>query len=156
MYNKVTLLGRITNDLELKTTPAGVSVLTFGIAVDRRYQEQGKEKKTDFFNCVAWRNEAEFISKFWAKGRAILVEGELQNRKYTDKSGTERQITEIIVDRACFTGEKTQREAPPLPDAPPEHGKKETASSGTPESAQQYTAEDFTAAANPGGDDYPF
>lgn len=155
MYNKVTLLGRITNDLELKTTPSGVPVLTFGIAVDRRYQEQGKEKKADFFNCVAWRNEAEFISRFWTKGRAILVEGELQNRKYTDKSGTERQITEIIVDRACFTGEKPQREAPPLPDAPPEHGKEETSESGTAESAKQYTAEDFKETP-PGGDDYPF
>ncbi len=120
MYNKVTMLGRITNDLELKTTPAGVPVLTFSIAVDRRYQNKGEEKKSDFFNCVAWRNEAEFISRYWSKGRAILLEGELQNRRFKDKNGTERQITEIIVDRACFTGEKTSQSGTAEPSAPVE------------------------------------
>lgn len=109
MYNKVILLGRITKDLELQTTPSGVSVLTFSIAVDRRFQEKGAEKKSDFFNCVAWRNEAEFISRFWSKGKAILIEGELQNRKYTNKNGDERWATEIIVDRATFTGEKSDK-----------------------------------------------
>ena len=154
MYNKTILLGRITNDLEIKTTPSGVSVLTFGIAVERRYQEKGTEKKTDFFNCVAWRNEAEFISKFWAKGRAILIEGELQNRKYTDKNNIERTITEIIVDRACFTGEKTGGGQPPLPDnPPPERGKQTPAQSGTQPQTQQVTAEMIAAAP---ADDYPF
>lgn len=105
MYNKVIMLGRITNDLEIKTTPAGVSVLTFSIAVDRRYQTKGEEKKSDFFNCVAWRNEAEFISRFFSKGKPILIEGELQNRTFKDKNGNDRQVTEIIVDRACFTGD---------------------------------------------------
>lgn len=76
MYNKVILLGRITQDLQLRTTPQGTSVLTFSIAVDRRFQTKGEEKKADFFNCVAWRQEAEFISRFWSKGRPILVEGE--------------------------------------------------------------------------------
>ena len=75
MYNKVILLGRITQDLQLKTTPQGTSVLTFSIAVDRRFQTKGEEKKADFFNCVAWRQEAEFISRYWTKGRPILVEG---------------------------------------------------------------------------------
>ena len=154
MYNKVTLLGRICNDLELKTTPAGVSVLSFTVAADRRYQEQGKEKKADFFPCIAWRQEAEFISKFWTKGRPILIEGELQNRKYTDKQGVERQITEVIVDRACFTGDKRGAGKPPLPeDAPPEHGKKEEAQSGT-EEPKQYTAEDFKEGTTDEG--YPF
>ena len=106
MYNKVIMLGRITNDLEIKTTPSGVSVLTFSIAVDRRYQEKGVERKSDFFNCVAWRNEAEFISRFFTKGSAILIEGELQNRSYQDKNGVGKWVTEIIVDRATFTGEK--------------------------------------------------
>lgn len=110
MYNKVIMLGRITQDLELKTTPSGVSVLTFSIAVDRRFQTKGEEKKSDFFNCVAWRNEADFISRFWSKGKAILIEGELQNRSYTDKNGVTRYITEIIVDRASFTGEKKDSE----------------------------------------------
>lgn len=154
MYNKVTMLGRITHDLELKTTPAGVSVLTFCIAVDRRYQSDKENKVADFFNCVAWRSEAEFISRFWTKGRPILIEGELQNRKYKDKSGNERQITEIIVDRACFTGDKAARESAPLPEAPPER-KKETPASGNAQEQKQYTAEDF-AAPTPTDEDYPF
>lgn len=124
MYNKVIMLGRITRDLELKTTPNGVSVLQFSIACDRRYQTKGEEKKSDFFNCVAWRNEAEFISKYWSKGRPILIEGELQNRSYDDKNGVKRYVTEIIVDRATFTGDKkpegsgSGNSAPPLPPDP--------------------------------------
>ena len=110
MYNKVIMLGRITQDLELKTTPSGVSVLTFSIAVDRRFQTKGEEKKSDFFNCVAWRNEADFISRYWSKGKPIMIEGELQNRSYTDKNGATKYITEIIVDRACFTGNKSDSE----------------------------------------------
>jgi single-strand DNA-binding protein len=109
MYNNAIMLGRITNDLELKTTPNGVSVLSFSIAVDRRYQEKGKDRVSDFFNCVAWRQEAEFISRFFHKGSAILLAGELQNRKYTDKNGVERTAMEIIVERATFTGEKSDK-----------------------------------------------
>ncbi len=68
MYNRIILMGRITNDLELKTTPQGVSVCSFRIAVDRRYQVKGEEKKTDFFNIVAWRQHAEFVTKYFGKG----------------------------------------------------------------------------------------
>ena len=158
MYNRVILMGRICNDLELKTTPSGVSVLSFSVAVDRRYQTDKENKITDFFNVVAWRTEAEFIARFFAKGRMILLEGELQNRKYTDKAGAEHQITEIIVDRATFTGEKTAREVPPLPDEPPQYKKQESATdtnvchsdTGTP--PEQLTAETLAAAA----EDYPF
>lgn len=120
MYNKVIMLGRITKDLEIKTTPAGVSVLTFSVAVDRRYQEKGADRKSDFFSCVAWRNEAEFISRFFTKGSAILIEGELQNRSYKDKNGAEKWVTEIIVDRATFTGEKSDKSGNAEPTAPTE------------------------------------
>lgn len=106
MYNKAILMGRIVNDLELKTTPSGVSVLSFRIAVDRRYQTKGEEKKTDFLNIVAWRNEAEFISRYFAKGRMILIEGEIQTRSYQDKNGNTAYVTEIVADRSTFTGEK--------------------------------------------------
>ncbi len=153
MYNKAIFMGRICNDLELKTTPSGVSVLTFSVAVERRYQSDKENKQTDFFNCVAWRNEAEFISRFWAKGRMIIVEGELHNRKYTDQSGSERQITDLIVDRACFTGEKTNsgtRDVPP-PDEPPQYKNNENPAEQKP--AEQMTAESF---ANAKDDDYPF
>lgn len=152
MYNKIILMGRICNDLETKTTPSGVPVLSFSIAVERRYQSDKENKLTDFFNVVAWRNEAEFISRFFSKGKMILLEGELQNRKYTDKVGTERQITEVIVDRASFTGEKSAREAPPPPEEPPHYKKQETANAPAPEQ-QQMTAESFAAAT---ADDYPF
>ena len=106
MYNKAIIMGRIVNDLELKSTPSGVSVLSFRIAVDRRYQTKGEEKKTDFLNIVAWRNEAEFISRYFAKGRMILIEGEIQTRSYQDKNGNTAYVTEIVVDRSTFTGEK--------------------------------------------------
>ncbi len=126
MYNKVIMLGRITHELELKTTPNGVSVLSFSIAADRRFQQKGEERKSDFFNCVAWRSEAEFIAKYWSKGKPILIEGELQNRSYVDKNNITRYVTEIIVDRACFTGDSKQQnnaqEAPQPGYAPVQKG----------------------------------
>ena len=100
MYNKVIMMGRIVNDLELKSTPSGVSVLSFRIAVDRRFQTKGEERKSDFFNVVAWRSEAEFISRYFAKGRMILIEGELQTRTYQDKNGNTAYVTEIEIGRA--------------------------------------------------------
>ena len=85
--NKVIMMGRICNDLELKITPSGTNVCSFRIAVDRNYQVKGEEKKTDFFNVVAWRTAAEFVTRYFAKGRMILIEGEMQTRQYTDKNG---------------------------------------------------------------------
>lgn len=128
MYNRVILMGRISQDLEMKTTPSGVSVLTFSVAVDRRYQNKGEEKKTDFFNCVAWRNEAEFITKYFTKGRPILIEGELQNRSFDGKDGNKRWVTEIIVERATFTGDKqtsTTQESEEKPQEQPAEQKTE-------------------------------
>lgn len=165
MFNKVIMLGRVTQDLELKTTPSGVSVLSFSIAVDRRFQNKGEEKKADFFNCVAWRQEAEFIARYWTKGRPILVEGELQNRSYVDKNGVTRYVTEIIVDRAAFTGDKKPegtgggyRSDAGFPEPPPEHPGSGT-NSAPSSSNGDYTASDFRDAGqgSDGGDDpYPF
>lgn len=157
MYNKVIMMGRIVNDLELKTTPSGVSVLSFRIAVDRRFQTKGEERKSDFFNVVAWRNEAEFISRYFAKGRMILVEGELQTRSYTDKNGNPAYVTEIIVDRATFTGEKAlQQGSSPYQSYPgnapaPSHPAEAT---NTAPAVSQGSAGDFTETAD--DDDYPF
>lgn len=124
MYNKVILMGRITKDLEIKTTPAGVSVLSFSIAVERSYAEKGQERKTDFINCVAWRQTAEFISKFFTKGSMILIEGELQTRQYQNKEGKNITVTEVIVSSSSFTGEKKQsapaNEAPTTNELPGE------------------------------------
>ena len=101
MINTVVLMGRITKDLELKQTPNGISVLAFTMAVDRN----SKEKQTDFISCVAWRQTAEFISKFFSKGRMIAVEGSIQTRRYEDKEGKKRMVTEVVVNQASFTGE---------------------------------------------------
>lgn len=157
MYNKVIMLGRIATDLEVKTTPSGANVLSFPIAVDRRYQTKGEEKKADFFNCVAWRNEADFIARFWSKGKPILIEGELQNRSYTDKNGATKYITEIIVDRACFTGDAKASSGSPAKTETRAETKTETP--GYPftgdrnvEERADYTAQDFANV----DDDYPF
>ena len=113
MYNKAVLMGRICNDLELKTTQNGISVLSFRLAVDRSYQAKGEERKADFFNIVAWRGTGEFIARNFSKGRLILVEGELQTRQYTDKNGNTQNVVELNVGSAYFTGEKKEQAAPP-------------------------------------------
>lgn len=106
--NSCVLLGRITHDLELKQTPNGVSVLSFSVAVERNFAKQGEERQADFIDCVAWRQTAEFISKFFGKGRMIAIEGEIQTRTYQDKDGNNRKVTEIVVSQASFTGEKKE------------------------------------------------
>lgn len=106
MLNHITIMGRITAPLELRKTPAGNSVLAFSIAVERDYTQNG-EKQTDFINVVAWKNTAEFISKYFDKGRMICVEGSLQTRKYQTQNGENRTVTEVLVNKAHFTGEKS-------------------------------------------------
>ena len=106
MLNKVILMGRITQDLEVRQTPSGVAVLSFTVAVQRSYAKQGEERQTDFINCVAWRNQAEFIGKYFSKGRMIALEGNLRTRTYDDKNGTKHYVTEVFVDNVSFTGEK--------------------------------------------------
>ncbi len=106
MLNRVILMGRITQDLDLRTTPSGVSVLTFTVAVDRGYVRQGEERQTDFITCVAWRQQAEFINRYFSKGRMIAIEGNLRTRTYDDKNGTKHYVTEVFVDSVSFTGER--------------------------------------------------
>lgn len=102
--NKVILGGRLACDPELKRTPNGVSVTSFSLAVDRR---AGKEKTiTDFITVVAWRNNAEFISKYFHKGSSICIVGSIQTRSWNDNNGQKRYTTEIVVDEACFVDSK--------------------------------------------------
>ena len=103
MFNKAILMGRLTANPELKTTPNGVAVTTFTLAVERSH---GKEKKTDFIDCVAWRGTAEFITKWFSKGRMLGIVGEINTRKYTDKEGNNRTAFEVAASEAFFTGEK--------------------------------------------------
>ena len=104
--NVVTLMGRLTKAPELRQTQNGTDVTQFTIAVNRRYKDSSGEYPADFINCIAWRQTAAFIVKYFAKGAMIAVTGTLQTRKYTDKQGAERTATEVIVDNAEFTGEK--------------------------------------------------
>lgn len=108
MINNVVLMGRIVNDLELKITQSGLSVVNFRIAVDRKYSKG--EKQTDFFDIVAWKNHAEFICKYFRKGSLIALEGELQTRSYQTKDGANRTVTEVIVKNVSFTGERNTGE----------------------------------------------
>ena len=106
--NNVTLMGRLAADPELKTTQSGVSVTSFSIAVDRKYQPKGEEKKADFIDCVAWRSTADFICKYFQKGTMIGIEGEIQTRTYQDKDGKNRKATEILVANVSFCGSKSE------------------------------------------------
>ena len=122
MLNRIILMGRLVADPELKSTQSGISVATFRIAVERNYTPQGQEKQADFISCVAWRQTAEFISKYFAKGRMIALEGSLQSRNYEDKQGQKRTAYEVIVDQAYFAdskpaGTSAAASAPPAPPA---------------------------------------
>lgn len=101
MYNKAILIGRLTADPELRTTPGGVSVCTFRIAVNRPYTSGG-ERKTDFINITAWRQTAEFVNRFFSKGRAIGIDGTIQTRDYVDKDGVKRNTFEIVAEKVFF------------------------------------------------------
>ena len=105
MLNHITIMGRLTRDPELRRTGSGVSVASFTIAVDRDFAKDG-EKKTDFIDCVAWRQTGEFISKYFTKGRMIVVDGRLEMRDWTDKEGNKRRNAEVIVDHAYFGDSK--------------------------------------------------
>ena len=111
MLNHITLMGRLTRDPELRRTGSGVAVASFTIACDRDFTDkQSGEKKTDFIDCVAWRSTGEFISKYFAKGRMIVVDGRLEIREWTDKDGNKRRNAEIIVDNAYFGDSKRDTE----------------------------------------------
>ncbi len=104
--NKVILMGRLTADPELKTTPSGISVTSFSLAVDRKYAKQGEERKTDFINIVAWRQRAEFICKYFSKGQLIAIDGSIETRSYVDKNGNNRTAFEVLAENVYFTGDK--------------------------------------------------
>lgn len=110
MFNLVILTGRLTSDVELKATPNGVSVCSFSIAVERRFK-QGEERQTDFINIVAWRQTAEFISKYFSKGSMIGIEGAIQTRKYQDKDGNNRTVFEVIANNVQFIESKRSEES---------------------------------------------
>ena len=112
MLNHISIMGRITKDIELRRTPTGVAVASFTLAVDRDFKEKNGEKETDFIDCVAWRNTAEFVEKYFAKGRMAIVAGRLQIRSWTDKDGNKRRTAEVIADNVYFGDSKKEGEIP--------------------------------------------
>ena len=126
MLNKIMLQGRLTADPDLRQTTSGVFVCSFTIAVDRDFKDKNGEKQTDFIYVVAWRNTAEFISKWFHKGSLILVDGSLQSRKYEDKSGQKRTTFDVMANTVYFGGDKRDnvsqfpQEAPKSVDVEPD------------------------------------
>lgn len=108
MINNVVLMGRLVADPELRTTPTGVSVTSFAIAVERSFAKQGEERTADFIDIVAWRQSAEFITRYFRKGSMIAIEGSLQTRTYTDKEGNKRKAVEVLANRVSFCGSKSE------------------------------------------------
>lgn len=146
MLNRVILMGRLVADPELKTTPSGISVTSFRIAVDRSYAKAGEERQADFINIVCWRNTAEFVCKYFPKGSLIALEGQLQTRSYQDKDGTTRYMVEVLADKVSFTGEKQDKQ-----ESKPQSYPKQT---GTPVAYSNGSDKDFEEM--PLDDDLPF
>lgn len=117
MLNKAILMGRLTADPELKQTPSGVYVTSFSIACDRNFQGKDGQRQVDFINIVAWRNTAEFICRYFSKGRMIALEGSIQTRNYEDKSGNKRTAFEILADQVYFADSAKQGAASEHPAA---------------------------------------
>ena len=109
MLNHITIMGRLTRDPELRRTGSGVAVASFTVAVDRDFGgRDGGEKETDFIDCVAWRQTGEFVSKYFTKGRMIVVSGRLQIRSWTDKDGNKRRTAEVVADNVYFGDSKRE------------------------------------------------
>ena len=109
MLNHITIMGRLVRDPELRRTGSGVAVASFRVAVDRDFvSKEGGERKADFIDCVAWRQTGEFISKYFAKGRMIVVDGRLEMRDWTDKDGNKRTSAEVVVANAYFGDSKRE------------------------------------------------
>ena len=110
--NQIVIMGRLTRDPELRQTPSGVSVASFTLAVDRSFTpKDGGERQTDFIDVVAWRNTAEFVSKYFVKGQMAAVTGRLQIRDWTDKDGNKRRSAEVVAENIYFTESRKSREA---------------------------------------------
>ena len=124
MINNVVLTGRLTATPELRKTANDTSVVSFSIAVQRQFKGTDDTYPTDFINCVAWRNTADFICKYFEKGQMIAIIGSLQSRNYEDKNGAKRTAFEVVADSALFVESKkdSSRPVPPEFKAPPETG----------------------------------
>lgn len=121
MLNEITIMGRLTRDPELRHTQAGTSVTNFTVAVDRDIADGDGNRETDFIDCVAWQNKAEFINNYFSKGDMIVVSGRLQIRDWVDKEDNKRRSAEILASNVYF-GQPKKNDEPPA-DEPPQRGK---------------------------------
>lgn len=155
MINSAVLMGRLTSDPELRTTQSGKSVASFSMAVERDFQQDG-ERQADFIDVVAWRGTAEFICKYFRKGRMIAVVGRIQTRTYTDKDGNKRKATEVVADKVSFTGEKadTAAQEPSRIEGYEPAGNTRNPVANTADTHENTSLEDFTEISN--DDDLPF
>ena len=110
MLNKIFIMGRLTRDPELRRTQSGTAVTSFSLAVDRDFKSQSGEKETDFIDVVAWRSTAEFVAKYFTKGRMAVVEGRLQIRDWKDREGNNRRSAEVVADNVYFGDSKRDAE----------------------------------------------
>lgn len=133
MLNKIIIMGRLTRDPELRRTGSGTAVTSFSLASDRDFKGQNGEKETDFVDVVAWRATAEFVSKYFTKGRMAVVEGRLQLRDWTDKDGNKRRSAEVVADNVYF-GDSKRDDAPAY--NAPAYG---APTGGTPKPANAHT-----------------
>lgn len=118
MLNCAIIMGRLTADPELRTTNTGISVTSFTVAVDRSFVKAGEERQADFINVVAWRNTADFVTRYFHKGSMIAIQGSIQTRNYEDKQGNKRTAFEIVADNVSFCGSKNESSTgAPMPSA---------------------------------------
>ena len=122
MLNEIILMGRLTRDPDLRHTQSGTKVASFALAVDRDYKDASGEKETDFIDIVAWRATAEFVSKYFTKGRMAVVKGRLQIRDWTDKDGGKRRSAEVVAESVYFADSKKTDAAPEYGTTPGTHG----------------------------------
>ncbi len=152
MLNVVAIMGRLVADPELRTTPAGYGVCSFRIACDHSYVQQGQERQADFIDIVAWRQQADFVSKYFQKGSMIAVEGSLQTRQYQDKQGSKRTAVEVVANNISFAGAKRQdsQSVPSYEQQTASHVEQAKAQTGF----AQGSADDFAVISD--NDDLPF
>lgn len=152
MLNVVAIMGRLVADPELRTTQAGHSVCSFRIACDRSYVQQGQERQADFIDIVAWRQQADFVSKYFQKGSMIAVDGSLQTRQYRDKQGSNRTTVEVVANNISFAGAKRQdgQSVPSYEQQTASHVEQAKAQTGF----AQGSADDFAVISD--NDDLPF
>ena len=157
MLNVVAIMGRLVADPELRTTPAGHSVCSFRIACDRSYVQQGQERQADFIDIVAWRQQADFVSKYFQKGSMIAVEGRLQTRNYQDKNSNSRTAVEVVANNISFAGAKRQdgQRAPSYEQQTTSHVQQAKAAQNAPQPAYTQGSMDDFAVIND-NDDLPF